>query len=453
MIPTLQFPAARALERYDNLKQLMAISDQITGIGWRVDRDLIFAHKATAAQRAAEYTDKFLALTGMDPKVLGVAGTGQTKRVREWFLLDQRAPVVARDKHTKNPQVNTAALIEYATAYSQMSYGPAAAALYALRKNIKVQEFCNAYDILSRGDGRIHSSFFAFGTKTGRWTSSAKVRHNGETIGCNIQQVPAKTPSFDFGSGAVTLVDSLRDIFIADEGCQIHSYDYEALELRLIAYIFGAKGLIANLDKDPHTVTAKALFKEIYTKETAKKCRNAAKSCAYAISYSMHDTSGKGKYPTLLKTLKVDFPDMNDKLVKVLADRFFELYPEIKRGQLGAQAQVAGEGYRELPINGRRLYYPDTMRGWNQAINFTFQGTGAELINRAIIELAPKMDWRVGGNYILAQVHDELVLNVRAEDWYKIYTHVIEAMSREADFGGYKTGIPSKGVAGDCWPK
>jgi hypothetical protein len=453
MIPNLRFPADRAKERYDALLKLMHISDRITGLGWRVDRELIASHAATAKEREAIYHETFLALSGLPEKVLGKAGTGQTKRVREWFLVDQKAPVVARDKHTKNPQVNTAALIEYATQYAQTPFGPAAAALYALRKNIKIQEFCRAYDILSRNDGRVHSSFFAFGTKTGRWTSSAKVRHEGDTIGCNIQQVPSKTPCFNFGQGPVELVESLRDIFIADEGCQIHSYDYEALELRLIAYIFGAQTLIDNLDGDPHTITAKALFREIYSKETAKKCRNAAKSCAYAISYSMHDTRGKGKYPTLLKTLKVDFPEMNDVLVKVIADRFFALYPEIKAGQLSAQAQIASEGYRELPINGRRLYYPDTMRGWNQGINFTFQGTGAELINRAIIELAPKMDWRVGGNYVLGQIHDELVLNVREEDWYKVYEWTTLAMSREAEFGAYKTGIPSKGVAGKCWPK
>ncbi len=453
MIPRILHPAPRARERYDNLMRLMAISDQMTGLGWRVDRDVIALHGRTAKDRQAEYTEKFLALSGLPGEALGKLGAGQTKRVREWFLLDQNAPVVARDKLTKNPQVNSAALIEYATGYAKTSFGPAAAALYALRKNIKTQEFCHAYQVLSSNDGRIHSSFFPFGTKTGRWTSAARMRHNGVTVGCNVQQVPSKTPSFDFGAGPVTLVDSLRDCFIADEGCVIGSWDYEALELRLIAYIFGARKLIDNLDKDPHTMNAQHLFKEIYTEKTAKKCRNAAKSCAYAISYQMHDTSGKGKYPTLFKTLKAEFPDISETAVKVLADRFFQLYPEIKQSQLNVKQQIAENGFRELVINGRRLYYPDSMRGWNQGINFTFQGTGAELINRAVLSIAPKLDWRVGGSYVLAQVHDELVLNVPQDRIEEVRSIVEAAMSAPADFGGYKTGIPSKGTFGPCWPK
>lgn len=460
--PTVEFPQPRARERYDNLMQLMGIADRIKDVGWRVDRDLIASHQATAAKRIDKYRELFIRLTRLPQDALGTAGAGKTKRVREYFLVDCKAPVVSRDKDTKKAQVNTSALVEYATRHAHTPYGPAAAALYGLRKNIKATEFCTAYDYLSRADGRIHSSFFPYGTKTGRWTSSSKewVRlDNGvyDELGCNLQQVPSKEPTFDFqdGLGPVRLVDSLRDIFIADEGCLIHSYDYEALELRLIAYIFGAKKLIANLAGDPHTETAKGLFKADYGKPgfEPKRCRTAAKSCAYGFSYSMNDPNNK--YLQTFKTLKESFPKIKEELTPILAERFFEMYPEIKDAQLDVQHMIDKLGYRELATNGRRLHYPKTTRGYNQAINFTFQGTGAELINRAICALDKSgcLSWNVGGNYVLGQIHDELVLNVREEDWYKIYSKVTTAMEQRAQLGATIAGIPAKGISDKCWPK
>lgn len=468
-IPSIYHPAPGSKQRYEMLLQLMQIADRMTRVGFRVDREAITRHYNKALERRAKFSEKFLALTHLPAEALGEAGAGQTKTVRQFFLNTCNAPVVSRDKITKQPQINTAALVEYATKYGTSDFGPAAAALYALRKNIKSAQFCYAYDLLSVNDSRIHSSFFPFGTKTGRWSSGTRIYQPDlqTTVGVNLQQIPSQEPTFEFKKGEHTkLISSLRDIFIADDNCQIFSWDYDALEVRLIAYIFGVKNMIAEIEAADargdethgvHWFTAKNLFKELVGKKPDKLLRTAAKGCSYAITYMMHDTKGGARgYKTMQKALREKLPGVpiDDTATKLIVDRFFALYPEIKQAQLAVQKQVASQGYREIPINGRRLHYPNATRGWNQALNATFQGTGAELINRAVIEVDKICRYEPGHSYIVAQCHDEIVCNVRNDEAEKIDAWVKRCMSAPADLGsGTVIGIPSKSVRGPCWPK
>jgi DNA polymerase I-like protein with 3'-5' exonuclease and polymerase domains len=460
---------ARAPQRYHQLLQLMGISDRMTHMGWAVDRDALEVHKAGALRNIERFTDAFLTYSGLDGDALGASGAGQTDAVRDWFFIERAAPVVCRDKRTKRPQLNTPALIEYATRFATSAYGPAAASLYGLRKNKKIAEFCRAYDVLSADDGRIHASFFPYGTQTGRWSSAARKQvcfpdGSRKSYGCNLQQVPSKEPTYDFGDGAgpVKLVNSMRDIFLADPGCKVISLDYDQLELRLIAYVYGVQKLIGWIEsgQDPHVLNAVALFAEsrlpaTFTKADKQyaKFREAAKGCAYSISYMMADTSGHNKYSTMFKSLKQSFPGMSPELAPLLAERFFALHPEIKSGQLAVRALIDQEGYQELAISGRRVYYPASMRGYNQALNFTMQGTGAELINRAMIAAAPMLNWVLGGSYFLGQIHDELVLNVPAERADEFGNIVASAMAAPFELCGRTCRIPAKFAVGDTWSK
>jgi len=281
----------------------------------------------------------------------------------------------------------------------------------------------------------------------------------------NLQQIPSKTPTFEFTPGEHTeLVESLRDVFIADEGCKIYSWDYDALEVRLIAYIFNVPSMIREIERadaegdDTHGIhwfTARNLFPEKVDKRPFKQLRTVAKSCSYAITYMMHDPKGRpAGYRTMQKEIAKTFPGIDDTAIKIIVDRFFALYPQIKQAQLNVKEQVSKQGYREIPINGRRLHYPDATRGWNQALNATFQGTGAELINRALLKTAPNCQWHPGAFYIAAQCHDELVCNVPDDMAEDVDAGVKRAMSAAADLGGGVTvSIPSKSVHGDSWPK
>ncbi len=469
MIPDVQ-PEPRANQRYQNLMQLMRVADKMTELGWRVDLVALERHRATAVQRVDKFLKVFLAETKLVASDLGAAGSGATNTVRDWFWIAQGAPHVVFAKLTGKPQFSTECLIIYATQYAQEPFGRAAAALYGLRKNKKLLEFCETYRVLSQRDHRIHFSMNPAGTQTGRWTSSTRLRlalgdGTRVTYSGNVQQVPSKTPSFDFGEGKEKLVESLRDIFVADDGCCLMKVDFNALELRLIAYIHGAQKLIGWIDKgeDTHIQNAIGIFKELRLPFDAKQvkpattdmqrlindARDAAKPLAYAVSYQMHDPRGNNKYPTLFKTIKKIFPAITEEMANLYAARFFELHPEIKDGQTRIRAQIERDGHTTNSIDGRRLYYPCNSRGQNQALNFHMQSTGAALINRALLAIAPRLDWRAQA--IRAQVHDELVVHCPLKDLDRIADMVENCMGEPAQLGETMAGVPAEADPGFDW--
>ena len=475
-LPRVEQPAPRAGERYQNALRLMAVAEKMTRHGWRVDRVRIASHLAQAKMRAEIFKRRFLNLTHLPEKALGPAGAGQTDAVINHFRVTLKAPDVVFDKKTKRPQFNTAALIEYATQYAKAEFGPPAAALIGLRKNIKAMEFCNTYELFAaHNNGRIHFGFNPLGTQTGRWTSSTKLRAWCEDTGkrelysVNAQQVPSKEPTFDFndGKGPVKLVHSLRDIFIADERCVLLKADYDQLELRLIAYVYGVKKLIEviNNGHDAHIFTAAHLWPEFkldpYARKPSKgdtskaalllaKLRDAAKPCAYAISYQAHDPKKDSRYPQLLKQIRTHLPRMTEVGVNILARNFFDTYPEIKNGQLTVMEAIENLGYAELSIDGRRLYYPATPRGFNQALNFPMQGTGGALCNRALLELEPTLVWEMG-EQVRAQVHDELVVQAPCDTAHLVAERLEKAMSAPAQIGNTFAGIPAAADPGFNW--
>jgi len=469
MIPDVT-PAPRAKERYERLLKLMAITEKMSDRGWLVDKDKLDGHVARAKERVVKFTRIFLAQTGLKDSDLGASMSGTTHAVRDWFWVDQGAPHVVFNKLTKKPQFTTETLIIYAQDFRKDVFGVAAAALYGLRKNKKILEFCEAYHRFSERDGRIHFSFNPAGTQTGRWTSSTKLRvaHDDgsrTTYSCNAQQVPSKTPSFDFGDGPERLVDSLRDIFIADPGCVLFKCDYEALELRLIAYVYGSKKLIEWIEQgqDTHIKNAQGIFRELRLPADAKQvkpaltemdklvnaARDAAKPLAYGVSYQMHDPDGHGQYPTLFKTLKKIFPTITEQQTNVYAERFFELHPEIKNGQAAVRDAIQASGHATLSIDGRRLYYPASPRGYNQALNFPMQGTGGALANRALIELDKHLNWN--GEEVRAQVHDELVVQAPYASMERVKALLEECMGAPAQIGETYAGIPAIADPGFNW--
>lgn len=463
--------ASGAQERYLSKMRLMQVCQKITHYGWRVDSERLEAHISAAENKIKAFTLTFLRETSLQLQDLGAAGTGQTDVVKRFFRETLKAPDVCFDKRTRRPQFNTPSLIEWGQT-KDAPYAAPAAALLGIRKNRKLIDYCQTYLAFAREqNGRIHFQFNPVGTQTGRWTSSTRMRVvtrgpdnevvSRKTWSANAQQIPKRVPTFDFGdgNGELPLVSSLRDCFLPDSGCVLLVADYDQLELRLIAYVYGVRKLMEALSakQDIHMLTASVLFREHgvkasdtkKTSEMAAKCRDAAKPCAYGISYQMH-TEGEGRYPTLYKTLKASFPRISERLVGILAQRFFEMYPEIKAGQSGIRREVERTGARVLPIDGRRLYYPSTMRGFNQALNFGMQGTGGVLADRAVLQLDEGLDW-VAGEQIRAQVHDELVVQAPYARADRVANLMEEAMSQEATFGAVTASIPAAADPGLDW--
>ena len=464
-LPNVAIPAPRAEERYRNLRKLMVITDKIERAGWRIDRGRLSEFQKRAGQRRDRFKSLFLDLTKLPESALK-----SRNQLTKWFWIDQNAPKMVEERGKF--KFNTDLLIIYATDFRREKFGPAAAALYGYRKNIKLLEFLSNYEYFSRADGRIHFQFNPAGTQTGRWVCSTKARiltpeGKRKSIGVNAQQVPSKEPTFDFGSGKEKLVESLRPLFVADPGCCIMKADWDQLELRLIAYQDGVKKLQDWIDtnQDVHMNNARVLFAELGIPPDAKKVKkpsnalevmiNAARDVVKGVAYNMaYQVIEPGKeeeaqYPKIYKAMKKVWPEITEEESTRYALRFFSLHPEIRNGQIRLSEKLASNGFVELDLDGRRLYYPNNSRGRNQGRNFPFQGTGGALANRAIIELDPKLDWIQ--QQIRAQNHDELVVQAPYHSMWEVKGWIEEAMQRPAQIGETYAGIPASADPGLDW--
>lgn len=442
---------ARAPQRYRELIQLASIITKITSSGWLIDRPKLPLYLEKSKDRQATFTSGFLKESGLSSSQLGESGMGATDAVKDWFWKTMNAPPIMFNKITKKPQFNTETLITYATEYANEPYAKAAAYLYGMRKNAKSITYIKTYEILSAKNGRIHFGFNPAGTQTGRWSSSVSEFINGEVYKANAQQIPKKVAKFNFGDGPIPLMESLRPLFIPDEGCVLLGADYDQLELRLLAYTTGASKLIQWIEQgaDTHMENAKLLFDlpPDARKDDGilmhKAAREAVKGLTYGFSYQVRSPNGRDEYKQQYAGLKKIFPQFTQRMVNELASRFFEVHPEILDFQISMRESIARHGYVQLPQSGHKLYYTNVARGWNQAVNFMFQGGGAFLINRAVLQLYPELQWNQGSQ-IRAQIHDELILHAKHEHADEVAALMERTMSLPAQFGNYTAGIPAR---------
>lgn len=263
------------------------------------------------------------------------------------------------------------------------------------------------------------------------------------------------------GVREVVAVQTSSKTFFA-EGFFSHNCDFEALEARLIAYVTGAKRLMRWIETgaDIHMENAKGLFTEARIPRDATKgsddgkwkpFREAAKPCVYALTYQAPSDRGNDKYPDLFKTLKQVFPDLQDAYFKEICARFFKLHPEIRGWQRSVGAALERDGSMLVPQSGLRLFYPNTMRGRNQAQNLAFQGGGAALINRAIVQIDDDMVNFPGKSALLAQVHDELSFQID-ERHVDEFSSMVEAyMGAPMQFGSVVGQVPAAMDVGPNW--
>lgn len=457
-------PVHNAREAYAHTVELFHAAEAMKKFGVRVDLRRIAHHISDAKERVELFTKLFLHHTGLSQAALGPSGAGQTDSVKAWFK-KAGAPDVAFDKH-KRPQFNATALTTWAKDYPGQTFSQPAAALLGLRKAKSALGFLNSYyDVGDRHGGRIHFGFNPLGTKTGRWSASQSfswIDMQGELVQhrLNAQNVPSKDIRFTFDSeGELPIMVSLRDCFIPDTGCVWVKADYEALEARLIAYITGAPKLIEwiTTGKDLHVEHARALFTEAmlppFTKadKQFKVFREAAKPIVYALTYQAPSERGADKYPTLFKSLKQAFPQMDERYFKSIVRRFFELHPTIRAWQNEVGRALKNTGSIFIEQSGRRLYYPPSMRGRNQAQNLAFQSGGAALINRALRKLYPQTRFVAQGTAILLQVHDELSFQVAETEVDSYCALIEETMSEPMQFGKLMQGVPAAADVGDDW--
>ncbi len=234
---------------------------------------------------------------------------------------------------------------------------------------------------------KIHTSFSQTGSVTGRLASSDP----------NLQNIPTRTE----------LGHRVRQGFIAEKGNVLISVDYSQIELRVVAHMSQDQAMLDAFRKgmDIHAATAAAIY-NVPVDEVTKDQRRHAKAINFGLIYGM-SAFGLSRSTDLTLAEAENF-------VKT----YFERFPNVKAYLDSIRKQAASEGYVETLL-GRRRYFPNLRHPANaqikareerEAINAPVQGTAADIMKIAMINLAPAIQQANSKAKMLIQVHDELVL-------------------------------------------
>lgn len=256
--------------------------------------------------------------------------------------------------------------------------------------------------------GRVHTSYHQAVTATGRLSSSDP----------NLQNIPIRTEEGR----------RIRQAFIAPEGRQLLAADYSQIELRIMAHLSKDEGLVQafNEGKDIHSATAAEVF-HVPLDEVSADHRRSAKAINFGLIYGM-SAFGLGKQLGIGRNEAQGYIDL-----------YFERYPGVKQYMDEIRASAHDTGYVET-LFGRRLYLPEINSRNKQrqqaaertAINAPMQGTAADIIKRAMIEIDPWLQSLDNGSLMIMQVHDELVFEVPREFVEVVKAGVIERMEGAA---------------------
>lgn len=257
--------------------------------------------------------------------------------------------------------------------------------------------------------GRIHTSYHQAVTATGRLSSSDP----------NLQNIPVRS-----AEGR-----RIRQAFIAPPQHKILAADYSQIELRIMAHLAQDEGLLQAFRDglDVHRATASEVF-GIPLDEVTSDQRRSAKAINFGLIYGM---SAFG----LAKQIGVD-----RKQSQAYIDRYFSRYPGVLRYMEDTRVQAAEQGYVET-LFGRRLYLPEIHSknharrtgAERTAINAPMQGSAADIIKRAMIEVDNWLSETGLDARVVMQVHDELVLEVHDDLIEQVSTGLSERMSAAAE--------------------
>jgi DNA polymerase I len=273
--------------------------------------------------------------------------------------------------------------------------------------------------------GRVHTSFNQTGTVTGRIASSDP----------NLQNIPTRT---EIGR-------RVRNGFVAREGFQLLAVDYSQIELRIVAHMSQDQAMLDafRAGQDIHATTAAAVH-GIDLAEITPEMRRHAKAINFGLIYGM---SAYGL---------TNATDLTLSEAENFIETYFKKFPGVKQYLDGIRETAADQGYVETLL-GRRRYFPNLERGAShnvrqreerEAINAPIQGTAADIIKIAMLQLPGEMHKAGLKGCILLQVHDELMFEVPEEELAVTIELVQEVMEH-----AYTLDIPlsTEAKAGISW--
>lgn len=345
----------------------------------------------------------------LQAKIYEIAGEefniNSPKQVGE--VLYEKLNIQLKKKRGKaKPSTNVEVLEELASEYPICRY------LIDYRKYTKLRTtYTDALPLLvSLKDRRIHTTYNQTVTATGRLSSSNP----------NLQNIPIRTEEGN----------KLRNAFIAEnENDFILSSDYSQIELRLLAHVSGDENLISafNSDVDVHSLTASKVF-DVPVEQVTKEMRYKSKAVNFGIIY------GQTRYG-LAKALDIPAQEAQN-----FIDKYFMTYPKVKDYMENTVAFAYEHGFVET-IFRRKRYLPELASpnrmikefAERAAINQPLQGTAADLIKMAMINVDKVFKENNLKSKMVMQVHDELVFEVVADELEQVKTLVKQEMQNVAN--------------------
>ena len=266
-----------------------------------------------------------------------------------------------------------------------------------------------------REDGRIHTIFTQTLTRTGRLSS----------ISPNLQNIPARD---DYAR-------MIRKAFIPDDNSVLLSSDYSQVELRVFASMSNATQMIDAFknDIDIHTKTASDIY-HIPIEEVTKKERRTAKAVNFGIIYGISSFG-------LSEDLGIDMVE-----AKHFIDNYLDAFPGIREYMEKEKEEAYKNGYVTTLMNRRRVIeelnsknYMIRTSGERMALNTPIQGTAADILKKAMVELYNEMNKKKLKSKILLQVHDELIINVLDDE-----IDEVKKLTKEVMENAFKLEVPLK---------
>ena len=374
---------------------LLGVLSRMERRGVLIDSDALFLQSNEIANRLSELEEQAYVLAG---QAFNLASTKQLQEI----LFDKLGLPVIQKTPKGAPSTNEEVLEELAFSHEL----PKVLVEHRGLSKLKSTYTDKLPQMVNPQTGRVHTSYHQAVTATGRLSSSDP----------NLQNIPIRNEEGR----------RIRQAFIAREGFTVVAADYSQIELRIMAHLSQDQGLINAFTqgKDIHRSTAAEIFGVALDEVTSEQRRNA-KAINFGLIYGM---SAFG----LSCQLGIGRADAQNYM-----DLYFKRYPGVQTFMHDIREKAKAQGYVET-LFGRRLYLPDinSSNGMRRkaaervAINAPMQGTAADIIKRAMIQLDQKLQ-NDPDIAMIMQVHDELVFEVRSEK-VAFYSELIKTQMESA---------------------
>ncbi|MCB9115646.1 MAG: DNA polymerase I [Caldilinea sp.] len=397
-------------------RPLLPVLTDMEMAGVLLDTDFLAQMSVTFTQRLAELERTLYEVVGHD---FNIRSTQQLSQV----LFDEMGFPTRGLKKTASGHYSTAVdTLETLAAYGDELSTPQQRVIEIILEQRQLEKLRGTYidalpALVNPETGRLHTSFSQTGAVTGRLSSSNP----------NLQNIPIRT---EIGR-------EIRRAIVAPAGWQLISADYSQVELRVLAHMAQEPLLVEAFlaDQDIHAVTASKLF-GVPIEEIDRTQRGLGKTINFATIY------GVSEFGLSSRT------ELTREQARQFLEQYFLTYPRIRAFLDTTLEQARAQGYVQTLL-GRKRFFPELQSGrlpYNQrtaveraAINAPIQGTAADIMKIAMIELHDRLRKGRYRTRLLLQVHDELVLETPPDEQAAVISLVRETMEN-----AYRLDVPLK---------